>query len=360
MKILLITDSITECMTGIGVYTKNFISKLAKLETDNNYKLLDYRDFNLPNFQTEIIKNNFKFLKTYTWHNILPLKIKNLPYDTIFNFSGCPHLFPYKQSEVFFVYDISWLLFPKQHRLGRVLIFKLLFGRSLRNAKIIVVDSEHTKRDLIEYKKVSENKIFVIYPFLPTPAEIEKKPDLLNSEKFILFLGTLEPRKNIEGVIKAFKQLKEERKIEHKLVISGKKGWHFKSIYKLVEEYKLNSEVIFTGYISDEEKKYLLKNAELFVYPSHYEGFGIPVLEAMNHGCPVVTSKTSSLPEVVGNAGIMIDPNNTGEISSAMWSILSDVNLRDSLKLKGIDQSKKFKNEQQILNLLEHLKVVSQ
>ena len=161
--------------------------------------------------------------------------------------------------------------------------------------------------------------------------------------EYILYTGTLEPRKNIVSLIRAFDAIKKESGIPHRLVIAGKKGWLFDDIFSAVEELGLVDEVIFTGYVPGEDLPYLYNGASLFAYPSKYEGFGLPPLEAMACGCPVVSSNSSSLPEVVGDAGLMVAPEQTNDLArEAMLKVLSDSSLRDSMRCRGLERAAMF------------------
>ena len=179
------------------------------------------------------------------------------------------------------------------------------------------------------------------YSYNYTDIELEnvrKKYDL--SQNYILCLGTIEPRKNIERIVKAFKNYKKEVKNDLKLVIVGNKGWKYENIMKLIES--MGTEIIITGYIDEEDKIPIYKLAQFFTFPSLYEGFGMPVLEAMASGVPVVTSNVSSLPEVAGDATILVDPLSEDEIFEAYKKILSDKKLQREMIKKGLEQAKKF------------------
>jgi len=170
-------------------------------------------------------------------------------------------------------------------------------------------------------------------------------------KKFILFVGTIEPRKNIKRLIEAYNIVSPQEP----LVIVGKKGWFYKEIFKEIEELNIKDKIIFLDYLPGKDLPYLYNKAICFIYPSLYEGFGLPPLEAMACGCPVITSSTSSLPEVVGNAAVLIDPGKTREMVVAIEKILGSRKLRDELRQKGIVQSKKFswrKTSEQILEIL--------
>lgn len=342
-KIGLIIDSIRDKKTGIGYYSQSFVENLLKFDKGNKFYFIDYEKNKLFFKNLILLNNHFKkFFKTYTWHNILPIQLRKLDLDFIFNLSGCPHFLKFKQKEIFFVYDLSWLVTPETHPQSRVLIYKLLFAKTIKSCHKIVVISKSTKNDLIRYFKIPLNKIVVVYPSLPKVKIIQKRPKIPIKKPYILYLGTLEPRKNITLIIEALYQLKSSSLFPYQLIISGKKGWGYSKIFKLIKQLYLEKEVIFTDYVTDEEKKYLYKHASLFVYPSFYEGFGIPPLEAMTYGCPVITSNTSSLSEVVGDAGLMIDPYNVKALVSAIKKVLINKKLKKEMIDKGFKQAKKF------------------
>jgi glycosyltransferase involved in cell wall biosynthesis len=215
---------------------------------------------------------------------------------------------------------------------------------------VMICVSESTKNDCIKLLNIPEKRLRVI----PLSADEQYKPlknkkqihDELKQEynidfPFILFVGTLEKRKNVPTLLKSFYKLKKS-KVEHKLVVVGGKGWKYTKIFDLIEELNLKNEVIFTDYVSDKYLVKLYNAADLFVYPSLYEGFGLPPLEAMACGCPVITSNTSSLPEVVGDAGIMINPNDIDGLTESMLKILTDNQLREEMSRKSLERAKIF------------------
>lgn len=232
------------------------------------------------------------------------------------------------------VHDIIPVFYPEFHNAKRVFFFRHVLPSYLRNADAIIASSNSTKRDLVKYYGLPEAKIKVIYPALPQKETTKKS----KRENFILYIGTLEPRKNLEGVIKAFSILKSKG-YPQKLVIAGRKGWDYQNIFKTIKRLNLQNEVIYKGYVSEKEKQELYEKASLFVWPSFYEGFGLPVLEAMAYGVPVVTSNTSSLPEVVGDAGILVNPHNPEDIAAGMIKALKEP---EKLAKKGLKRAKQF------------------
>ncbi len=218
---------------------------------------------------------------------------------------------------------------------------------SIKRADIIVADSHSTKRDIINYFGIKEEKIKVVYPGVESrfrPIRNVEEYRLKNNlpSKMILNVGTLEPRKNVVTLIRAFKKLKELGFKNYKLVIAGDKGWLYKQIFDEIKSSDLQKEVLFLGIVGDEDLPMLYNCADIFVYPSLYEGFGLPPLEAMACGIPVITSNTSSLPEVIDNAGIMVDPDDVNSLCEAMYNVLKDKELWHNMSNKGLERSKLF------------------
>ncbi|HAW59525.1 MAG TPA: glycosyltransferase family 1 protein [Bacteroidales bacterium] len=299
-----------------------------------------------------VLQTTVPFLphKDELWYLSLPILInyrhKNL--KVVHNITQIPTFFKFKNVKyIITVHDLIPVLFPKEVKLGYHLFFRVFLPRTLKSADRIIVDSNHTKEDLSAHYNISKDKITVIY-LAADPRYRLLDEDRIHNVKdkygiklpYILYVGSMERRKNIPLLLKAFLEVKNN--IPHKLVIVGSKGKHFNSITKLVHDYNLQDDVIFTGRVPDEDMPSIYNLAELFVYPSLYEGFGLPPLEAMACGCPVITSNVSSLPEVVGDAGILIDPNNVNELSCAIYKALTDVEFKNSLKLKGLERANMF------------------
>jgi len=238
--------------------------------------------------------------------------------------------------------------FPEFHR--RLLKFFIPF--SAKRADRIISVSEFTKKQIMKYYRVPEEKITVIYEgasdkFLPIRDKELIKPVLEKygiKKRYILFVGRVEPRKNIVGLLNAFVYIKNKGMKDFCLVIVGNQDKIFqeKELFDQIKELQLDSDVIFTGGVSDEDLPVLYNEAEVLVYPAFAEGFGLPVLEAMACGTPVVTSNTTSLPEVTGDAAILVNPYSSEEIGQALEKILNDDSLRRELALRGLQRAKKF------------------
>ena len=355
MKIGIISERLNRPLTGVGNYTYYLIKELSKIYDKRDVYLINYRDDKIFTDLNKItIKAPFKNISKnsyYLWHLYLQLKLKknNLNLDIIHSPENASLFVKLKhQKKIITVLDIIAYLFPESVTLITRLRYKLLLSRTLRTADKITAISNSTKKDLISYFNVPEEKIKVI------PLAADEKFEVLNNEKinevkqkfnlkypFILYVGGLAIHKNIPTLIKAFYKIKKKG-IQNKLVIAGEKGWKYKEIFETIDKLNLQKDVIFTGYVLDEDLPALYNAADLFVYPSLYEGFGLPPLEAMACGCPVITSNTSSLPEVVGDAGIMIDPHDVDGLADAMHEVLTNDGLREDMIKRGLERAKMF------------------
>ena len=248
------------------------------------------------------------------------------------------------------LHDVSFLRYPEFFPKKLYWQLKLSLLYSIRKSKKIITVSEFSKREIIKFYDVEQDKVDVIYNgvsenFRPVGQEdkekILKKYGIKNP--YILSVSNLQPRKNLSRLIKAFSSLvKNNEKFSYDLVIVGRKLWLCSEIFNEIREANIQERVILTGYVPEEDLVYLYNFAEVFVYPSLYEGFGLPIVEAMACGCPVITSSVSSLPEVAGKAGIMVNPYDVEEILQAINGIIDNPDLKRNLKIEGLKQSQKF------------------
>ncbi len=245
------------------------------------------------------------------------------------------------------VYDMVAKAYPETMDFKTRLILGTTLRSSIKRADKILTISKAAKDEIIKYFKVAPSKIAVMpmgvsdafYPVTDGIEQIKEKYGV-NGDYF-MYLGTLEPRKNIETLIKAYSILKREITAP-KLVIAGRKGWGYDGIFALVNELELEKDVIFTGYLDKAEIPALLSSARAFIFPSVYEGFGMPPLEAMACGCPVITSNVSAMPEVAGDAAIMCDPEKPEEFALAMKRVATDGKLANDMREKGLVRAKEY------------------
>lgn len=263
------------------------------------------------------------------------------------------HVPPFVPGKSFVVvYDMVYKSFPETVRWKTKIMLDMNLKASCRRADRIITISEFSKREIMEYFKVPPNKITVAYCGVDrfifneniSEETICKVLDkLVLPRKYLLYLGTLEPRKNIERLIEAYSAVKREKPEETPvLVIAGRKGWMYDTIFEKVQKSSLQDSIIFTGYVEDKDVPVLMKGALIFLFPSLYEGFGLPVLEAMACGTPVLTSTVSSLPEVAGDSCLLVDPYSLNEITGAIKRLIEDDDLRYELSQKGLARCSKF------------------
>jgi glycosyltransferase involved in cell wall biosynthesis len=285
-------------------------------------------------------------------------KIIPIPYSIFFpKQAQVTHFFDFfippgvNGKKVVTIYDMVFMAYPETMQKSAKLVHKLNNKISCKRADKIITISQFSKNEIIRYLNIDPEKIVIIpcgvdteiYHPLKDVKLVEDIKKKYNVEaQYFLYLGTLEPRKNIERLIKAYKILKVKYPNAPKLVLAGGRGWLYKSIFEEIHTQKLENDVISLGYIPTEDIVPLYCGAIAFLFPSLYEGFGLPPLEAMACGVPVLTSNTSSLPEVVGDAALTVDPMKIEEIALGMERLLSDKNLRNNLSLLGIQRAKMF------------------
>jgi len=341
--------------TGKGFFTYGLVEQILAQDRQNQYLL--YSDKEKSPFP-QYANVEFRYLPELglKWHLAVLKDLKSSRPDIYVAPTSfiVPSLAPRWLKVLPVVHDVVAFLFPKSHSKKAVFVERLTMRRALRKASKVFVVSENTQNDLIKLFNYPKSSIIEIscaphdvYSKEIHPADtakVIKKYQL--PEKFILGVGTLEPRKNFSTLIKSFVIVKRKFP-DYKLVIVGKKGWKWETLGREVRKYKLENDVIFTGlmkesYVKDEDLHHIYHAAEVFVFPSLYEGFGIPPLEAMASGCPVIASNTASLPEVIGDAGLLIDPRNSLKIADAIIGLIENPQLRNTLLEKGFHRSRKF------------------
>jgi len=342
MKIGIDIRSTLKRSTGIGRYTFNLINALARIDPTNEYLLYSVKKFlDFKRHLPALPGKNFCHYVDYFKKG--PEDI--MPEVDVFHSSSYDLKRPRKARYIVTIHDVIIKAYPYGHSKKTIDDIDEMMKRVLKEADILVADSNSTRSDLINYYDVNPDRIEVIYPGININKAWQKRGEFLppeKGEKYILFVGTLEPRKNIDGLIKAFDFLKKNYGIEHKLYIVGMKGWMFEDIFKAYNESEFKRDIIFKGYVSDNALEELYRRADIFVYPSFYEGFGFPILEAFSFGLPVVTSHTSSCGEIAGGYALTIDPSNYREIGEAILKLINDEELKISLRCKAPERAREF------------------
>jgi glycosyltransferase involved in cell wall biosynthesis len=247
------------------------------------------------------------------------------------------------------VHDLSFLRFPSAFRRGNRLYLSVFTRLSVRRAARVIAVSESTRQDVISLCGVPAERVVAVpngvgAAFTPgdpaAVAEFRRRTGL--PDDFILFLGTLEPRKNVVGLIEAYAKLCREGRSTPPLIVAGAKGWFYDRIFARVAELELTDRVLFPGFIPASDLPWWYRAARIFVYPSLFEGFGLPVLEAMACGTPVITSPVSSLPEVAGPAAVLAPPDDTDALADAMRDVLADAARQERMRVAGMKQAQQF------------------
>ncbi len=351
---------------GVNQYASELLINLEKLPESNKHQFIIYlKEKPLSHLPKEREGWNYKVLEgrgMWILKTLMPHLWFAKTRPNIF-FSPSHYTPPFLlMPSVVSIMDLGYLKSADQFKKYDFYQLKYWSGLSMRNAKKIIAISECTRKDIESHYQWAESKVEVtllgydktIFNTSISKSQIKRvKMKYKISGDYILFLGTLKPSKNIEGLIKGF-SLMNDRKLL--LVIAGKKGWHYNSIFEKVKEVDLENRVIFTDFIPEFDKAGLVAGASVFALPSFWEGFGIPVLEAMASGVPVVISDIGSLPEVAGKAGIYVDPNKTESIARGLDQAYQD---RASLKSRVLKQASKFsweKTAKETLKILTGIK----
>ncbi len=332
---------------GIGNYIYNLSSRLAK---ETNLTTICYNpDFYQKKIQT--LTPSYPSIKfnTVLWSMAVSMQSKSFQsLDILHNPAHFPLPFPVHKRYIMTIHDITALTMPEYHTRYRVLYSKFFLPANIKRASHIIADSQSTKEDLLDFFNLNDDRITVIplavdESFRPcSKEEIKPKIERFQLKKpFILFVSTIEPRKNIKTLIRAFNDLLKHYP-EYELVIVGQNGWKYEDIYYEVNRLSLERTVRFLKYVSNEDLIALYSAATLFVFPSWYEGFGLPPLEAMSCGTPVIVSSRGSLPEIVGSGGCTIEPNDQEELMEAMEMFIADPDKRKEQSSYNLKRAKQF------------------
>jgi len=371
MKVLVEATPVLPRPSGVGLYVINLLAALATLQDTEGFHLgLAYQP-SLKNW----LRGNLalpEVLRCYPHPVVLPLPVRllnllaQLPghgpilasLEERFGRPDVYHgtnytVFPCRHSQrLITLYDLCFLRYPTY-----VTAVVRTYGQRVRQglgwADRVITISESSKRDIVEYLGVDPDRIWVtplasryardaLGPGIVPPEPVYLGQEPLGERPYILFVSTLEPRKNLLTLIQAFNQLKSQHRIDHQLVLVGQRGWQVDPIFAAIAASPWHGHIHHLDYLSDAQVAYAYAHADLLAYPSWYEGFGLPVLESMTLGCPVVTAASSSLPEVAGEAALLVDPANSEELAAACWRVISDPILRQSLIARGYAQADQF------------------
>jgi glycosyltransferase involved in cell wall biosynthesis len=355
LRIAFDARAIREGKSGVGVYAAGLIEALTRLDGRDEYTVIANRGFRPPAPGPRVAMTRLS-LEDHPlgdlWEQfVLPAYLRRNGFDIYHSptFHG-PFVFKGAKTIVT-VHDLVTFLFPETQPRAFAAYSRFMTRAAVRASSGVIVPSESTRRDLVRLLKADEGRIHVVpYAHGGFFAPVKNPSMLLGvrerfglPERFVLFVGSLEPRKNAVMLVKAYSAIRRDG-IPHKLVICGGAGWlnEKERVLKAVADEGLGADVLFTGYVRDELMPAIYSMAEVFVYPSLYEGFGFPVLEAMACGCPVVASNVSSIPEVAGDAALLVGPADLSGLKDAVSRVLTDGGLRGRLIEAGLRRAREF------------------
>lgn len=358
MKIGINAMQVRAAKSGVGQYIHALLDSAVRLAPSDEF-LVYCNAANEPNYTYDAVN-----AKTRVWGLSGARRPVRLAYEYLFLpgdlkkacldvFHGASNFLPPRRAcpYVVTIHDLSYHVHPERCPPLRRYYWYAMTARTVKVADRIITISENSRRDIVHFFPESEGRIRVIPEaaherFRPLAvsredSELARLDKEINGRPYLLYLGTLEPGKNVARTVKAFDRIAGDFP-DHVLVLAGDKGWLYQPVFEAIAEARHGDRILYVGHVSDIEAVALFNFAELFVFPSLYEGFGLPPLEAMQCGCPVITSNVSSIPEVVGDAAIQINPESVDELASAMGKVLSSGDVRVELRQLGLARASEF------------------
>jgi glycosyltransferase involved in cell wall biosynthesis len=352
--------------SGIGTYLKNLLENYARMDCDFSFRLACPRQESVREFGCDrftwvradapiySLREQWEILRLAQGADVLHCPHYNIPYF-------------YRGPMVVTIHDVNHLVM-RQFLPSRLAYYyaRFMMRAAGRHATRVITDSQHSMQLIRAHLSVPEEKIRVIYLGLGDRFQgTDVSPDAARLQKFgickpyVLYVGNIKPHKNIQGLLRAFSLLNPALRNSHHLVIVGKKEDFQTYLHQLAEELRIATQIVFTDYVTDDDLRNFYAGASVLVLPSFTEGFGLPALEAMANGVPVIASNSSSLPEVVGSAGILVDPKETGSIANAITQVLSDPARHRQLVERGKERAQLFSARKAATEHLEVLREVA-
>ncbi|MBI3671560.1 glycosyltransferase family 4 protein [Candidatus Azambacteria bacterium] len=335
-------SAFAEKRTGVEEYAYRVILNLAGLEESKDHEFILYSNpkvnKNFPSLPKNFLIRELKF--PFFWTKLrLAFELFLHPVDALFvpaNF--LPIFFP--NNTTITIHGVEFEYLPKGYFKYQLSYLRRGTKEAIKYAKKIITVSDNTKNDLIKLYNADSKNIHTVHHGV---FNLLKNSEVKQSkEKYILYIGRIERKKNIIGMIEAFEIAKKKFKIPHKFILLGGDGYGYDKIKKRIDSSSYKDDIKMKGYVSEKEKESFLSGADIFLFSSFYEGFGMPILEAQVLGAPVITSNISSMPEVAGDGALMIDPKDSEEMAEAIYKISSDENLRKNLIEKGFKNAEKY------------------
>lgn len=366
MRVAIDGRSLLGYRTGIGNYTFQLLRRFPRLAPQDEFMVLTHLPASAEELGLDqrigVAAPGWRCLKWwFGWSQAyLPVAARKAGADLIFSpGTGAPY-FPLLPLVVT-IHDLAPLRFPHYFTRRAARYWHWVIPRNARRADAILTLSEFTKADVVDRLGVDPRRVHVTYPGADERFSVSHDVAMVREvcrryglePGYILYVGTVGPRKNLPRLFQAIRLLKDRGHLLPPVVVAGWRGWLWEDSLRSVAELGLDDHVRWLGYVSDNDLPCLYAGAQVFVYVSQFEGFGLPPLEAMASGVPVVASQVSSLPEVVGDAGLLVDPDSTEEIAEAVWRILADHALQQELRAKGLARASRFSWRQTARHTLE-------
>lgn len=351
MRIAILADPIDNQQAGIHYYTREFLTHLGKITTKNEYMAIRMSTApQISGIENIVVRNYPKIpgYKAYRMFLSLPRKLSRMNVDAVVEPAHFgPFNLPSRIKRVTVIHDLTPIKYPHFHRFHSQLLQRVFLKGILKRANLIIANSRSTLNDVIQYLPSANDKTEYIYlgkdPIFKRTLNdelIEEKYDL--HQPYCLYIGTIEPRKNLLTLLKAFEVLKQEHNSTLELVIGGQSGWKSKNFFMELDKHPFRKDIRLLGYIQREDMPSIYSHARVFIFPSLYEGFGMPVLEAMSCGTPCIVADNSSLPEVGGLASDTFDTKDFNSLAALIHRYENDHTYRDDRSSLAITQAKQF------------------
>ena len=355
MRIGIDTTALPAQPVGAGTYIIQLVRAMIALDSDHQWVIYAHQGrqdlFDLPrkdNFEWVLVPDKSPARRMIWEQTVLPVLAHQARIDLLHSLHYTRPLYLPCASVVTF-HDMTFFITPKLHTLSKRSFFPIAIRLSARLADALIAVSESTRQDAIRILDIPPNRITTtnlgvssIFQPITDPnrlAQARRKYSL--PESYLLYIGTIEPRKNLPLLINAYNQLIQQN-CDRELVIVGRRGWMYEDVYRQIDALNLKERVHFTGYVPTEDLPALYNLAQIFIYPSRYEGFGIPPVEAMACGTPVITTQSSAMIETIGEAGFLIPPDEVSALVNAIQMLNENANLHDELRQKGLQRASRF------------------
>lgn len=347
MRVAILADSLDLQYAGIHQYTKQLINALAAFGSEHEYVI--FRRGEGVKLRAGFEQKHVKSLvNSSAWRNLVshPIQLRKYRFDAVFEPAHFgPFFLASGIKRITMVHDITPIIMPENHIFKSVMAQKLMLPHVLKRADLVLTNSKHTAQDVAAAFPNVQSRIKAIHFGYDSGFKKHIDPEIHErldcSEPFFLSVGTIEPRKNLLTLLAAFEKYKTNGG-KHGLIIAGKNGWKSKPFFDALNCHRYKSQIRYCGFVMQAELRHLYSTATALIYPSVYEGFGIPIIEAMACGCPVLASDVSSLPEVGGAAAEYFQPTNTDQLTALMHKLELHTHIRNEMIVRGLEHIKMF------------------